>query len=585
MKKKKTSKSNQSSSKKKKAPKKKAMTSKKTSKKKTSKSSAPKDFATLQAKRQRDISISEFFAKNRHLLGFDNARKALLTTVKEAVDNSLDACEEARILPEIMVVIEPLDKNKKSVSQQEKFKIIIEDNGPGILKTQIPNIFGKLLYGSKFHQLKQSRGQQGIGISAAAMYGQITTGSSCAITSKTSRKGDAQFIELQMDTNTNKPQILKDKLIPWDSLIEDSSGNKTKHGTRIEITLKGRYVGGKQGVEEFIRQTMVACPHLTVHFQGPDGEVKTFPREMEELPPEPFEIKPHPHGVEYGVFLKFLQTTAQKTAKSFLSSEFSRVGPKAASDIIKKAKLKPASSIKETIKKAEDFYQAVQEASLPAPPTNCLSPIGEEGIMQGLKRLVPAEYYATTTRKPAVYRGNPFVIEAGIAYGGDRPSDTPAEILRFANRVPLLYQQSACGSTKAMIRTDWRKYGISQPSQSLPVGPFTVFIHIASVWVPFTSESKEALADYEEISKEIKLAIMEVGRKVGTYVRRTKRLKDLEKKKNYIQQYLPHVGIALEEILGISEAKKKSLMGELKQALENDSDLVKLRETVEKAEN
>src|SRR5580692_8226858 len=159
--------------------------------------------AHTMAAAQRDISVSEFFAKNRHLLGFDNPRKALLTTVKEAVDNSLDACEEAGILPEIWVHIQASGTNR--------FKIGVQDNGPGILKKQIPLIFGKLLYGSKFHRLRMSRGQQGIGISAAGMYGVLTTGKPVKIISKVSKRKPTHYYEIQIDTKKNVPEILNGK--------------------------------------------------------------------------------------------------------------------------------------------------------------------------------------------------------------------------------------------------------------------------------------------------------------------------------------------------------------------------------------
>ena len=154
------------------------------------------------AKKQRDISIAEFFEKNRHLLGFDNPRKALLTGVKEAVDNALDACEEARILPEISVELVQLSETR--------FRMVVEDNGPGIVKAQVPKIFAKLLYGSKFHKLSQSRGQQGIGISAVLLYGQLTTGKAMHVYSRISPKHDAHYYEIHIDTQKNEPIIDKE---------------------------------------------------------------------------------------------------------------------------------------------------------------------------------------------------------------------------------------------------------------------------------------------------------------------------------------------------------------------------------------
>lgn len=159
------------------------------------------------ASRQREISVSEFFLKNRHLLGFDTPAKALVTAVKEAVDNALDACEEAGILPEISVEVS--DRSGKS-------RVIVEDNGPGIVEGQIARIFGKLLYGSKFHKLSQSRGQQGMGISAAGMYGQLTVGKPLHIISRVNGEKLASEMHVSIDTARNQPDIHRKKQLKWD---------------------------------------------------------------------------------------------------------------------------------------------------------------------------------------------------------------------------------------------------------------------------------------------------------------------------------------------------------------------------------
>ncbi|HEY9384801.1 MAG TPA: ATP-binding protein, partial [Gemmatimonadales bacterium] len=163
--------------------------------------------------RQREISVSEFFTKNRHLLGFDNPRKALLTCVKEAVDNALDACEEAGILPDVVVRLETVGNGEPAppASQASRFRITVADNGPGIVRQQIPPIFAKLLYGSKFHRLRMSRGQQGIGISAAGMYGQLTTGKPVKVISRTGEKKSARYVEIVIDTAKNEPRTLANK--------------------------------------------------------------------------------------------------------------------------------------------------------------------------------------------------------------------------------------------------------------------------------------------------------------------------------------------------------------------------------------
>ncbi len=503
------------------------------------------------AKKQREISIASFFEKNRHLLGFDNPRKSLLTTIKEAVDNSLDACEEAGILPEISVEIIEMDTNR--------YRVIMEDNGPGIIKKQIPNIFAKLLYGSKFFKLSQSRGQQGIGISASVMYGQLTTGHPARIVSRIDRKHPAHYYELRIDTQRNKPEIVKEETIEWDR----------EHGTRIELDLEGTYLGGQQSVDQYLKQTAIVNPHVTIIYQPPKGEQIIFARATEQMPAKTVEIKPHPYGVELGRLISMLKITEARTLQSFLTSEFSRVGAGTAKLICENASILPSTKPKSINRDlAERLIEGIQKTKIIAPPTDCISPIGEELLEKGLRKEINAEFYTSVTRPPSVYRGNPFIIEAGIAYGGDQSGDNAIKLMRYANRVPLLYQQGACAVTKSVVSTVWRNYGLSQSRGALPIGPMTLVVHIASVWVPFTSESKEAIAHYPEIIKEIKLALQECGRKLGSYVNKKKRIKFESKKRGYIQTFIPHIGEALKDLIGIDEKEEENIKRLLAEALE-----------------
>jgi DNA topoisomerase-6 subunit B len=504
------------------------------------------------AQRQREISISEFFTKNRHLLGFDNPRRALLAAVKEAVDNSLDACEEARKLPDISVEVREVT--------EDRFRIVVTDNGPGIVRAQIPKIFGKLLYGSKFHALKQTRGQQGIGISAAGMYGQLTTGKPVAITSRTRRGAPAHYYEIQIDTRKNQPIILKES-------EENLEGDG--RGTRVAIELEGRYQKGRHSVDAYLEQTALANPHVSIRYVPPKGEPVRFQRMVDRLPAEPAEIKPHPHGVELGILQNLLKTAKGMRLSAFLTRTFCRVSSRAAREIV------AASDLNEEAKchllrpeEIESLYAAIGRTKLMAPPTDCLSPIGEPLILQSLAGQVKADFITAVSRRPSVYRGNPFLVEAGLAYGGDLPSDQLITLFRFANRVPLLFQQSACAITEAAIRTDWRSYGLSQSKGALPIGPAVLLVHVASVWVPFTSESKEAVADYDEIVREIRLALQECGRKLGRFVSRRRKEAEAERRRSYIEKYIPTIGEALQEILSISPARRSHLEEKLKVLLE-----------------
>lgn len=535
---------------------------------------APRETAESMAGKQKEIAVSEFFAKNRHLLGFDNPRKALLTTVKEAVDNSLDACEEAGILPEVWVKIEALSVGGKARKPGEKdqpallgspqpdsgvnlnaatrFRVTVRDNGPGIVRQQIPNVFGRLLYGSKFHRLRMSRGQQGIGISAAGMYGLLTTGQSVTIISRTGPKKPAHRFELQMDTLKNRADVVSDEELPtW---IAD--GVEMERGTEVSIVLEARFQRGRASVDEYMEQTAIANPHALFHYTAPDGEHRDFPREVHEVPPSPEAILPHPYGVELGVLIRMLRETNSYKLGAFLQNEFSCVGPAVAKEICTKAGLTVDSYCARIAREEADaLHKAIQETKIKSPPTTCLVPIGAQQILKGLLKEIKAEFYTAETREPSVYRGNPFQIEVGVAYGGQLTADEPARVIRFANRVPLLYQPAACAITRGVIDTNWRNYGLSQPRNSLPEGPLVVFVHIASVWVPFTSESKEAVAGYDEIMREISLALMTCGRKLKAYINKRKYIARESQRRHIFERYIGEVVMAVERMTKVDPKK------------------------------
>jgi DNA topoisomerase-6 subunit B len=511
--------------------------------------------------------VSEFFAKNRHLLGFDNKRKALLTAVKEAVDNSLDACEEAGILPELDVRVDQTDV--------DRFRITIRDNGPGIVKAQIPNIFGKLLYGSKFHRLKMSRGQQGIGISAAGMYGLITTGKPIRVISRTSSRAQAHLYRIAIDTKKNRPDIISEEVtdVQW------------SHGTEVAVELEASYNKGRQSVDEYLELTAIANPHARLVYHPPVGESVTFDRGTETLPAQTREIKPHPYGVELGTLMKMLKETKTKKLGAFLTCEFSRVSSPVAKRVCAEAGVTPATWVSAvTPPAAERLYHALQSTRLKAPSTNCLAPMGAEAILTGLLKGIKAEFYTASTRPPSVYRGNPFQIEVGLAYGGELGSDRHDEegngredsqvrVIRFANRVPLLYQQSSCATFKSVLDTKWNNYSISQSTGALPRAPMVVLIHMASVWVPFISEGKEAIADYDEIRKEVRLALAECGRRLATLLRRKKRKAHHTRRRDVFTRYIDEVVEAARSMAVFSKDQFRGSLLELARRATAQADL------------
>lgn len=491
------------------------------------------------ASKQQEISITEFFEKNKHILGFDSRSKALLMGIKEAVDNALDACEEADILPDIYVKVEKLD--------DDEYNISVEDNGPGIIHKMMENVFGRLLYGSRFHALRQSRGQQGIGISATVMYGNITTGKPAHVKSKI--QGDdavAWEMDIVIDTKINRPKVSNDRAFTWEG---------KDHGTRIDYCIKGRYIGGKQSVYEYLKNTAIVNPHSKITYVDPDGKTTVFERATDILPIKSKEIKPHPQGMEIGDLQKMANITVQKTMRAFLMNDFSRITGRIADEILKEAKVdqkkKPSVLTRDECK---DIVKALDTVKIMAPQTDCLSPIGDTLIKKGLMHVLDGlrpEYYAPpVSRAPKSVNGNPFIVEVGIVYGGDIPSDSQVSILRFANRVPLLYQQGACAITKAVEGMDWRRYGLEQRGgKGIPYGPAIILVHIASSKVPFTSEGKEAVANIGEIQNEIGLALKLCARNLKSHLNKKDRKKKTHAKFEIVREILPEMAKKSAEIL------------------------------------
>jgi len=477
-----------------------------------------------------------------------------MMVVKEAVDNSLDACTEMKVIPEIKIELKQINENR--------FVVIVEDNGPGIVKQQIPNIFGKLLYGSKFHSMRQSRGQQGIGISAAVLYSQLTTGKSTKIYSRINPKKPSHYFELQIDTKKNEPNVIKDEEINW---------NK-ENGTKIEIEIEGRYLRGKQSVDEYVKETAIVNPHATFIYINPEKEKSTYERVTDQLPHDPKEIKPHPYGIELGHLIKMLQDTRANTLQGFLHGDFSSISLQVAHDICKNSKLKTETRPKNLEpKEIEVLFKILQETKIMAPRGDCLSPITSELLEKGLMKEIKSDFYATTSRSPQVYRGMPFIIEVGIAFGGELEKESQVRLMRLANRVPLLYQQGACAITEAVSETNWKPYGLNQSGSNLPTGPAVVLVHIASVWVPFTNEAKEAIAHYDEIIKEIKLALQECGRKLSIYIHKHIKAAEQREKINLFEKYIPELSNALSNL---TNNKKEILQEKLHNVLKKELPLL-----------
>ena len=579
------------------------------------------EIAEELAKGQRAISVTEFFEKNRHLLGFDNKQKALLTCVKEAVDNSLDACEELGhmqeknkekvTLPEVTVDVKALSDNYQMLDEKQNvgqlivrkneftvlykgkseskqiragklsisfddvafdisenndkllvlmngkqlrlkknapiFLIKIMDNGPGILSSKIPDIFGRMLYGSKFQSMRQGRGQQGIGIHSAVLYSQLTTGKPAKIISKIKSSKKAKMIKVQINILKNEPEVLEesDEDYPYES------------GTSIELEIEGLYISGNKGLDEYIRRTALVNPHATLIYTNPNGEKITYKRVIDTLPKEPLSIKPHPEGLEIGIFMRILKNSTERTVASVLENELSRVSRVVAEQTLKSAGIDSKTKPQDIDRvQANSILKALQSLDLMRPQTDCLSPIGGEELEKSLKKEYSPEFVKSVTRKPEVYRGMPFQIEVAAAYGGKIQNDK-AILMRFANKIPLLFDSSSCALTQSFLGVDYARYGLKVESK-VPIGPLVFIIHIASVWVPYTNESKNSVASYPIIIKEIKLALQELVRNLSVFLNRKHKSSLFQERISLFDKYGIELAYSLSKLTDIDEKKVKA---------------------------
>ena len=488
------------------------------------------------AANQKQVAISEFFEKNKHFLGFDTLNRALITAVKEAVDNALDACEEARILPDIIVKITKLD-NKKDILQLE-----VEDNGPGIPRASIEKVFGQLLFGSRFHAIRQSRGQQGIGITGVVMYSQLTTGDPTHVESKIAKEATAVSVDIGLDTRKNKAIKSNQDRIDW--------GEKA-HGLKVKTKMKAKYQRGRQSVWQYLRMTSIVNPHADILFIDPDGEKHHWQRVTERLPGRVEAIKPHPNGIELGQLQRLCSESSESRMTTFLRRTFSGVSGRAAKELCEvselEEKLKPKSLSAQQVRALLEAFQGERllkgkPVKLLNPPTSCLSPIEELLIKKGLSKTIDSKFVTTMTRAPSVTQGNPFQVEVGLIFGEGMAADKPVEILRFANRVPLMYQQGGCLLTKAIESVDWRQYGLEQAGgRGVPKGPAAILVHLASTNVQFTSEAKEALSDNETVMEEARKAMLEMGRGLRKHLEKQKKMGKTKEKFELINDIIPAI--------------------------------------------
>lgn len=511
-------------------------------------------------------STAEYFAKNLQQVGFSSPLKAVLTTLKEAVDNSLDACEQNDILPEIEVLIQK--KGAGSTKNTDLIKIVVEDNGPGIETDDLAKVFGEYLASSKFGKGTCSRGQQGIGISAATTWAQLTNARGALVTSKTAAMRKAVRAQIDVDIKTNTGVTRNKETIDWDK----------KSGTRVEFIIDGRIqLNGDGGLITYIEGTVLVNPHLTIKYKLLDQDWVTIKRVSEAVPEIPSATLPHPHTFKLGEFITHSHLFGKVSLSNFLKTGFSRVNDQSIKDFVGKGLPKPLLDKSVSTLKDEDFkkvFSAVQNAELMAPSTKSVLTVGEESLSKSIARLGEVDFFSVVTRKPAICDFKPVVVEVALARFKTRnlAADEPVQLLRFANRVPLQFDKSGCAITWAIESVNWKSYGLAQPKDSLPIGPYVFAVSIVSPFIKFKNASKETIDASEELVEEIRRALMQAGQKLSRHIKKEFREADLERKLAHIEQFAPILVEALVRITKSNDSRKKKAEDGLKKILGRDSE-------------
>jgi len=487
----------------------------------------------------KEHSVAEFFKKNQQMLGFSGKTRSLTTIVHEYVTNSLDACEEAGILPEVTVKIEEIDKDAG------KYRVISEDNGPGIPEKHLGKALGQMLAGTKFHRYCQQRGQQGIGASGCTMYAQITTGKPVKVVSRYDSKRIS--CEISIDLKSNSPSI--------SNLVKEDGSFGS--GVRIEAEIADvKYDKSSFGVYEYVRRTALANPHLQITLLAPDGEKAVFPRSSDKIPEKPMIVQPHPLGISTNDLIDFAHRERECIrVSSFLQERFARFS---AAKVDELRQMIPDVDFNKKPSElqwheAEKLIKAIQNPNVKwiAPSTDSVKPIGKDQIEKSLANILAPQFVVVTERSPKIFKGGiPFMVEAAIAYGGGagrKAADTASsEVIRYANRAPLLFDNSGCAISEAVKEIDWKRYKLKNFEEE----PISIFVNISSVYVPYTSAGKQAISNEDEITQEIKNAIMEAARDLQRYLSGINREKERGERKKAILRYVTQLSKDLPELAG-----------------------------------
>ena len=470
-----------------------------------------------------EISASDFFYRNRDIAGFTNPSRAIFAAIRELVENSLDATESQKIPPEIYV---RLSFEGEATKDTQIYKLRVEDNGSGIQPRFIPSAFGQVLYGSKY-KLKQTRGTFGLGGKMAVLYGQIMTHQPAYVISSTGLAKVYSF-KLMIDIQRNRPVILDRKVLI----------NKEQwRGTIVEFTLEGDYLRARSKILDYLKQTAMVNPYANLTFVDPKGRLYKFTRATKDMPEPPKETEPHPYGVDVELLQRLIQVTPYKNMIEFLKRHFHRVGDITAQKFLEFSGLNPSKNPKRL--SHEEIVRLMQNLKkfkefLP-PDASCLSPLGEELLKAGIMKELKPEYLVVNQRKPSTYAGHPFIIELGIAYGGEIPKKGRFIVYRFANKIPLLYDEASDVSFRVINSMNWRRYKVS------PDMPIAIVVHICSTKVPYKTVGKEFIADRPEVRREVANALREVGRQLQHFLSKREHVDKEKRRLSVFAKYLPRI--------------------------------------------
>ncbi len=481
------------------------------------------------------LTPSQFFRKNKQMLGFTGKIRSLTIVFHELITNSFDACEESGILPDIDIELKRVDK--------EHYILRHKDNGPGIPEDYVMQVYCMMFAGSKFRNI-QSRGQQGLGCSGCVLLSQMTTGKPARVIScyKDGDEIKGMKMKFQMDVENNRGILMEREDYPAEST-----------GVCIELQFKEvSYSLAEQGAFEYIRRTMIGNPHAKITFRDPSGHKYIFKRAADVVPVQPKEVLPHPKGVSADDLMTMAKNTDSRRYKSMLTSSMSRMSAKRVDEIAEITGIDMNKRPKAmTFQEAEAIVHCFKKMKFMAPPTDGLIPIGSEQIEKGMKQILKPEFVTTITRKPVTYAGGvSFIIEAGLAYGGEAgrvvSEQRKSEIMRFANRVPLTFDAGSCAITEALKSIDWKRYGLRDMDNT----PLTLFVNIISTQVPYLSTGKQSVSPEPEIVHEIRQATMKLARKLQKHLRAKRAAKEKEKRSKVFEEYVP---VIIEEAAKLGE--------------------------------